>query len=126
MARRLVRLPTILVLLRTYVAALLLLFFAGDLLLDAFPPVHTAQDFPTGPAVSASNSGAENPADDFPGCGIPGHACALSHHHHFPAVLSTNIFTILVATLHVVKSEIVPRMGHSPASNYPIRAPPFA
>ena len=109
---------------RQYVAALLLLFFAWDIVLDSAPPIHAVRDLSGDAAVSVSSGSTANPDGDHPDCGIPGHGCALSHHHHFPAVLGSTNFTISVAVLHLAKSDKVPATGHSLLSHHPIRAPP--
>jgi hypothetical protein len=109
---------------RQYIATFLLLFFAWDFVLDSVPPIHAIRDFSACSAVSISSGGAGNPADDHPDCGLPDHGCALTHHHHFPGVLSSSSLTIFVAALHLVTSDNVLARGHSPASDLPIRAPP--
>jgi hypothetical protein len=109
---------------RQYIATLLLLFFAWDMVLDSVPPAHAIRDSSRGSVVSISSGGADNPSDDHPDCGLPDHGCALTHHHHFPGVLSSAGFTILVAALHLATSDEVPATGHSSSSNLLIRAPP--
>src|SRR5260221_3436012 len=98
---------------RQYIATLLLLFFAWDIVLDSLPPIHVIRDLSGGPTVSISSPGTGNPADDHPDCGLPDHGCALTHHHHFPALLRSARFSIVVAAISQPKSEIVPMTGHS-------------
>src|ERR1035441_2460986 len=127
MLRHLLQIPNRSKLFRQSIAALLLLFFAWDIVLDSAPPVHAVQDLPGDPVVSISSGRQDNTGntnDGDPDCGMPDHGCALSHHHHFPAVLSSTNVTILVAALLLAKSDKVPATGHSPLSHHPIRAPP--
>ena len=125
MQRRFLRGPIQSKFFRQYVATCLLLFFAWDIVLDSVPPLHAILDFSGGSVVSISSSAPGNPDTDHPDCGIPGHGCALSHHHHFPAILGFSNFTILVAAVCLLASNIVPSPGHVSPSSHPIRAPPF-
>ena len=105
-----------------YVATLLLLFFAWDFVLDSVPPIHAVRDLGDIPASIFSGE-QRSPADNHPGCGIPGHVCALSH-HHFPAVVGITHFTISVAALLVAKSERTPAAEYASVISDLIRGPP--
>ena len=111
---------------RQYIAALLLVFFVWDMVLDSAPSLHAIRDLAGKSAVSVSSGGGAHPDDDHPDCGLPDHGCALTHHHHFPAVLGSTNFAIPVAALRLDKSDKVLTTGHAPLSNHPIRAPPQA
>ena len=110
--------------LRQWFAWLLLLCFVSDVVVDSIPPLHADEDSGGSAAFSLLSGSGSNPADDHPDCGMPDHGCALSHHHHFPAVLGITSFTISVASLRVVRLAEAPITGHAPSSDGPIRAPP--
>src|ERR1019366_3760204 len=111
--------------LRQWFAWLLLLCFVSDIVVDSLPPLHANEDAGGSAAFSLLSGSGSNPGDDHPDCGMPDHGCALSHHHHSPAVLGITSFTIAVAAFRVIRSGEAPITGHAPASDRPIRAPPF-
>jgi hypothetical protein len=111
--------------LRQWFAWLLLLSFVSDIVVDSIPLLHANEDAGDSAAFSLLGGSGSNPADDHPDCGMPDHGCALSHHHHSPAVLGITSFTIAVASFRVSRSGEAPITGHAPASDRPIRAPPF-
>lgn len=110
--------------LRQWFAWLLLLCFFSDIVVDSLPPLHTNEDSGDSAAFSLLSGSGSNPADDHPDCGMPDHGCALTHHHHFPAVLGVLHFTTSVATLYLAKTDPVPVTEHSSSSSHPICAPP--
>lgn len=124
MLRRLLQFPNKSQSFRQCIATLLLLFFVWDAVDDAIPPRHAALDFSEDSAVTISSGGVNNPDDDHPDCGLPDHGCALTHHHHFPAVIGSNNSTIFVVALEAAMPDQPAASGHAPLSDHPIRAPP--
>jgi hypothetical protein len=110
--------------LRQWFAWLLLLCFFSDIVVDLLPPLHASEDAGGSAAFSALSGSGSNPRNDHPDCGMPDHCCGLTHHHHFPSVLTIASFTIAVASFHVARSGEAPITGHALASDRPIRAPP--
>ncbi|MBI2815497.1 MAG: hypothetical protein HYX72_01010 [Acidobacteria bacterium] len=105
-----------------YIATLLLFALAWDLAIDSIPPIQALRNLADNRAsIFSTEQG--SPADDHSGCGIPGHVCALSH-HHFPAVVGTTHFMISVAALFVAKSEGTPAAKHATVVYDFIRGPP--
>jgi hypothetical protein len=105
---------------RRSVCALLLLFFLWDIAWHTMPLGHLHDLFAAGTSILDGSSAA--PAD--PGCGIPGHGCALSHHHHYPAIVGSTRLPIHVASLYVSRSEVSPATQHRATPAGLIRAPP--
>ena len=64
--------------------------------------------------------------DMDPDCGVPGHGCALSHHHHFPALVTTSQFLIAPVALTSESGALPTVVAHRSISSRLIRAPPFA
>ncbi len=101
-------------------AILLLFVFVWDLGFELLAPLHF--DHETSSArVSVANAPETDP---HPDCGLPDHQCALSHHHHFPALISAEHSIILsVATEHLPGTLPVTTRHRASATRL-IRGPP--
>ena len=102
-------------------AALLLFAFAWDIGFELLAPLHFHRDdSPASVIIEASE------ADPHPDCGLPDHGCALSHHHHFPALLAAVQSIVLPAvTEHLVVPLPVAGFHRTSAARL-IRGPPVA
>jgi hypothetical protein len=102
-------------------AALLLFTFVWDIGFELLAPLHFHQD-----DTSASVIIEAAETDPHPDCGLPDHGCALSHHHHFPALLAAIQSMVLpVVTEHLVVP--LPVAGfHRTSATRLIRGPPVA
>lgn len=101
--------------------ALVLLFvFVWDLGFDLLAPLHVdpeSLEVPVGVA-EAPDTG------NHPDCGLPDHKCALSHHHHFPALVSTAQSLILPVASNQQAGTPPAVSVHCPLASRLIRAPP--
>jgi len=86
-------------------ATLLLFVFVWDIGFELLASLHFDHE-----TSSASVSANLPESERHPDCGLPDHECALSHHHHFPALL---------AAVHAINLSSV--TGH-PAGTLPVSA----
>ena len=101
---------------------LLLLVVVWDICFDLIAPLHADLDASISGVDITGTSGAD--PESHPGCGLPDHSCSLSHHHHFPAVVSTPQFIIpaILSNRPVGTAQV--KAAHIPQANGQIRAPP--
>jgi hypothetical protein len=99
--------------------ALLLLFvFVWDIGFELLASLHFDHE-PASALVSANL-----PETAHPDCGLPDHECALSHHHHFPALVGTeHAITLAVATRQLAGTLPVSAY-HRTSTARLIRGPP--
>ena len=106
--------------LRKTCAFLMALVFVWDIGFHLLAPLHAISNG----SESISSFAGESNTDPDPDCGIPGHGCALSHHHHFPALVSTAQFVIsAVACRRPVGASTISAI-YVPREHRQIRAPP--
>ncbi|MCZ6492228.1 MAG: hypothetical protein O7A06_17070, partial [Acidobacteria bacterium] len=87
---------------RQRLATLLLLLFVWDMGLHLAATPHPVHD--AGVSIGAlSEDGDAGIPDEHSDCKIPGHGCASSHHHHFPAFLSSLLITAPRASLKMAE-----------------------
>jgi hypothetical protein len=86
-------------------ATLLLFVFVWDIGFELFAPLHFDHE-----DSSASVSIETTESERHPDCGLPDHGCAISHHHHFPALLAS------------AQSIILPTVAEHPAGTLPVAA----
>jgi len=105
------------------VAGLLLLLFVWDAAFHL-----SAQSYPVPDARGAGvlwfGAGDSGSHEGHPNCGFPDHGCALSHHHHFPAFLTTAHFALPYAVFHRDERALLLAALQSPQAARQIRAPP--
>ncbi len=108
---------------RQRLATLLLLLFVLDMGLHLVATPHPVHDSDISIGTLSETGDAGIP-DEHSDCKIPGHGCASSHHHHFPAFLSSVLFTVPRAALKM--AERVPAAGtmQTALAARLIRAPP--
>jgi hypothetical protein len=98
---------------------LLLFVFVWDLGFEVLAPLHFHH---TKSSAAVSVEPAE--PEHHPDCGLPDHSCALSHHHHFPALISSAHTIILaVATEQILSTLPISALHRSTATRL-IRGPP--
>ena len=93
-----------------------------DICFDLIAPLHADLEASFSGVGIADTSGAD--PESHPGCGVPDHSCVLSHHHHFPALVSTTQFIISVITSHRPEGAAQVKAAHIPKAYRHIRAPP--
>ena len=104
-------------------ALLMLLLVVWDICFDLLAPLHADLDASfSGVGVTGSS---EADPESHPGCGIPDHSCVLSHHHHFPALVSTTQFVIFAIARPRPEGAEQVNAVHIPQANRLIRAPPL-
>ena len=100
----------------------MLLVFVWDICFDLVAPLHVE------PGVSVSGVGITDTSgrdtESHPDCGLPDHDCALSHHHHFPALVSATQFVIFAVASNGPEGAAQGKAVHIPHANRHIRAPP--
>ena len=103
-------------------AMVMLLVVVWDICFDLIAPLHADPDASfSGVGITGTS---EADPESHPGCGIPDHSCSLSHHHHFPAVVSTAQFTISAVASNGPEGTAQVKAIHIPQANRQIRAPP--
>ena len=104
-------------------ATLLLLLFVWDMglhLVATSPPVHDA-----GISIGTlSEDGGTGTPDSHSDCKIPGHGCASSHHHHFPAFPNSVLFAVPRAALKMTEWVPAAAAVQTALAARLIRAPP--
>ena len=100
-------------------AALLLFSFVWDIGFELLAPLHFHSD-----DSSASVTLEAPETDRHPDCGLPDHGCALSHHHHFPALLAAAHAIILSSVTGQPAGMLPVSAYHRTATARPIRGPP--
>jgi hypothetical protein len=101
-------------------AIVLLFAFLWDIGFDLLAPLHADSEAPLAPV-----SIAEVPdSGTHPDCGLPDHHCALSHHHHFPALVSTTQSIILPAVTEQLAGNLPVTAHHRASTTRLIRGPP--
>ena len=104
-------------------ALLMLLMVVWDICFDLIAPLH-ANPGASFPGVGITDTSEADP-ESHPGCGIPDHSCVLSHHHHFPALVSTTQFVIFAIARPRPEGAEQVNAVHIPQANRLIRAPPL-
>ncbi len=108
---------------RQRLATLLLLLFVWDMGLHLLATAHPVHD--AGISIGTlSEDGGTGPPDEHSDCNIPGHGCASSHHHHFPAFLSSVLFTVPRTALKMAERAPVAATVQTALAARLIRAPP--
>ena len=108
---------------RQRLATLLLLLFVWDMGLHLLTTPHSVHD--EGISIGAlSETGGAGTPDGHSDCKIPGHGCASSHHHHFPAFLSGVLFTVPQASLKMAERVPAAATMQTALAARLIRAPP--
>lgn len=108
---------------RQRLATLLLLLFVWDMGLHLMALPHPVRD--SGISIGTlSEDGAAGTPDEHSDCKIPGHGCASSHHHHFPAFLSSALFTVPRAALKMTERVPSASAVQTVLAARLIRAPP--
>ena len=101
--------------------ALALLFvFVWDLGFELLAPLHLDTETQLAPVQIAGAAETE----PHPDCGLPDHQCALSHHHHFPALISATPLIIPPVAGHGSDGAAQVQASHVPQAYRQIRAPP--
>jgi hypothetical protein len=101
-------------------SALALLFiFVWDIGFELLAPLHFDQE-----TSSASVSVEPSEMEHHPDCGFPDHECALSHHHHFPALVSAAHWIILSVATEPLPATPPITARHRDAATGLIRGPP--
>ncbi len=108
---------------RRRLAQALLFVFVWDLGFHLLAPLHSLPNLAPAEMMLAGDEDTGS-SDDHSDCGMPGHGCALSHHHHFPALLSHSYFTIPLRALRPAEWVYRVPIGHTPLAAGLIRAPP--
>ncbi len=108
---------------RQRLATLLLLLFVWDMGLHLVATSHPVHDSDTS-IGTLSEDGAAGIPDEHSDCKIPGHGCASSHHHHFPAFLSGALFTVPRAALKMTERAPAASAVQTVFAARLIRAPP--
>jgi hypothetical protein len=97
----------------------LLFVFIWDLGFEVLAPLHF--DHAASPdAVSVQPAETEH----HPDCGLPDHSCALSHHHHFPALISAAHAILLPVATEQILSILPVSALHRATAKRLIRGPP--
>jgi hypothetical protein len=100
-------------------AALLLFAFVWDIGFELLAPLHFHdEDSSAAVAVEAPDT------DPHPDCGLPDHGCALSHHHHFPALLAAAHAIMLSSATGHLAATLPVSAHHRTATTRLIRGPP--
>ncbi len=108
---------------RQRLATLLLLLFVWDMGLHLVATPHPVRD--SGISIGAlSETGDAGTPASHSDCKIPGHGCASSHHHHFPAFLSSVLFTVPWAALKMAERIPAAAAVQTALAARLIRAPP--
>ena len=108
---------------RQRLATLLLLLFVLDMGLHLVATPHPVHDSDISIGTLSETGDAGIP-DEHSDCKIPGHGCASSHHHHFPAFLSSILFTVPRAVMNRPDWIPAPATVQSSFAARLIRAPP--
>ena len=108
---------------RQRLATLLLLLFVWDMGLHLLATPHSDHDAGASIGTLSETGGAGTP-DGHSECKIPGHGCASSHHHHFPAFLSSVLFTAPRASLKMAERVPAAAIVQTVLAARLIRAPP--
>ena len=108
---------------RQRLATLLLLLFVWDMGLHLVVLPHPVRD--SGVLIGTlPETGDAGTPDEHSDCKIPGHGCASSHHHHFPAFLSSVLFTVPRAALKMTEWVPAAAAVQTALAARLIRAPP--
>ena len=102
-------------------AALLLFAFVWDIGFELLAPLHFHQEDSSASVIVEAPE-----ADPHPDCGLPDHGCALSHHHHFPALLAAAHAIILSSMTEHPAGTLPVSAHHRSATTRLIRGPPVA
>ncbi len=108
---------------RQRLATLLLLLFVWDMGLHLLATPHPVHDSDSS-IGTLSETGDSGTPDGHSDCKIPGHGCASSHHHHFPAFLSSALFTVPRAALKMAERAPAAVAVQTALAARLIRAPP--
>ncbi len=108
---------------RQRLATLLLLLFVWDMGLHLLATPHPVHDSDISIGTLSEDGDAGTP-DGHSDCKIPGHGCASSHHHHFPAFLSSVLFTVPQAALKMAERAPAAAIVQTALAARLIRAPP--
>ncbi len=108
---------------RQRLATLLLLLFVWDMGLHLAATPHSAHDAGASIGTLSEDGGTGTP-EEHSDCKIPGHGCASSHHHHFPAFLSSVLFAVPRASLKMAERAPAAAIVQTAFIARPIRAPP--
>lgn len=108
---------------RQRLATLLLLLFVWDMGLHLLATPHPVHDSDVSIGTLSETGDAGTP-DGHSDCKIPGHGCASSHHHHFPAFLSSVLFTVPRTALKMAERAPVAATVQTALAARLIRAPP--
>ncbi len=100
-------------------AALLLFAFVWDIGFELLAPLYLGHEHSSAP-VSVSTP----VTDPHPDCGLPDHGCALSHHHHFPALLASVQSIILPVATEQLAAILPATVHHRAGATSLIRGPP--
>jgi hypothetical protein len=98
----------------------LLFVFVWDIGFELLAPLHLDAETQLAPVQIAGTDETE----PHPDCGLPDHQCALSHHHHFPAIVSATPFIISPVSGHRSEGAAQVQASHIPQAYRQIRAPP--
>ncbi len=108
---------------RQRLATLLLLLFVWDMGLHLVATPHPVHDSSISIGALSEEGGTGAP-DSHSDCKIPGHGCASSHHHHFPAFLSSALFTAPRGSLKMTERVPATATVQTALAARLIRAPP--
>lgn len=108
---------------RQRLATLLLLLFVWDMGLHLVATSHPVHDAGASIGTLSETGGAGTP-DEHSDCKIPGHGYASFHHHHFPAFLSSVLFTAPRASLKMAERVPAAATVQTALAARLIRAPP--
>ena len=101
--------------------ALALLFvFVWDLGFELLAPLHLDTEAQLTPVQIAGTDESET----HPDCGLPDHQCALSHHHHFPALISAAHSVILTVATKLLAGTLPVTAHYRASAARLIRGPP--
>ncbi|MGH9784040.1 MAG: hypothetical protein ACRD88_07625 [Terriglobia bacterium] len=101
--------------------ALVLLFvFVWDIGFELLAPLHLDAEAQLAPVQIAGAAETE----PHPDCGLPDHQCAVSHHHHFPALISATQSIILPVATEPLAGTLPVAAYHRPSAASLIRGPP--
>ena len=109
---------------RQRLALLLVWMFVWDLAEHLAAPAHSHLSPDNSVQRLLPGGGAQNPSED-PDCGFLDHGCALTHHHHFAAVLGDSPQPFLPSSVLLDYYGQNVAIFHSSRTRRPIRAPPF-
>jgi len=102
------------------VAVLLLVIFVWDLGFELLAPLQFDHEHSSAPVWVASAPETE----PHPDCGFPDHPCALSHHHHYPALISAEHAIILPVVNEDFAGALPVTALHRASATRLIRGPP--